>query len=387
MMNFTYAVTGNRFQFDVLVSNENSKRDQRRRHPTVNSACGETPGGAWGKAPIKILVEGEPIQVGTYRRGRILLDGNSITTNGSTVQLTLQGRSSGIYTVQRVSLVWWDRNTLNGIDNTHRQITSGETVTSVPILFDLLAAQNEFGKYRVPSGNPTVYRTGGTKTMAWTIWGKGHASAIDWGSLSPTKTLTYISIAESLEMLAQSGGGPPTAPPPPPSLTISNLPVAGGQWYVVPASALQVGNTVNIDRSFTFTTVPSDMQGAAYIETANQETGTLSFPSSVIPASRWRESIRWLVSGFRSKRWVPATANGYDDQGRNCIQLILSAPLPHEWEALANKIFPEGYFSYSKWKDQDIARRFTEDQSDQTKSYIKINTTESIDNFKKKRHR
>ena len=58
---------------------------------------------------------------------------------------------------------------------------------------------------------------------------------------------------------------------PPSSLTISNLTVASGKTYVVPASGLQVGRTVYIDRAFTFTTVPAGLEGAAYIQTANDD--------------------------------------------------------------------------------------------------------------------
>ena len=51
--------------------------------------------------------------------------------------------------------------------------------------------------------------------------------------------------------------------PPPSPLTISNLTVASGQAYVVPASGLQAGGTVYIDRAYTFTTVPPSVQGAS----------------------------------------------------------------------------------------------------------------------------
>ena len=59
--------------------------------------------------------------------------------------------------------------------------------------------------------------------------------------------------------------------PPPSALTISNLTVASGQAYVVPASGLQAGGTVYIDRAYTFTTVPASVQGATYIRTANND--------------------------------------------------------------------------------------------------------------------
>ncbi len=56
-------------------------------------------------------------------------------------------------------------------------------------------------------------------------------------------------------------------------VTIANLTVASGKAYVVvPAPpGLSVGSTVYIDRAYTFTSVPSSVQGAAYIQTANND--------------------------------------------------------------------------------------------------------------------
>ena len=62
-----------------------------------------------------------------------------------------------------------------------------------------------------------------------------------------------------------------STPPPSSALTISNLTVASGKTYVVPTSGLQAGGTVYIDRAYTFTTVPTLVQGAAYIQTANDD--------------------------------------------------------------------------------------------------------------------
>ena len=66
------------------------------------------------------------------------------------------------------------------------------------------------------------------------------------------------------------------------ALTISNLIVASGQSYVVPAAGLRAGSRVYTDRSFTFTTVPANVEGAAFIQTANNDkaatnSGFLSF--------------------------------------------------------------------------------------------------------------
>jgi hypothetical protein len=54
-------------------------------------------------------------------------------------------------------------------------------------------------------------------------------------------------------------------------LTISNMKVASGKPYMIPASGLRVGGLLYIDRTFTFTTVPPLVQGQTFIQTANND--------------------------------------------------------------------------------------------------------------------
>jgi PKD repeat protein len=147
------------------------------------------------------------------RSFRILLDGTFITTSGSTVQLTLRGRSSGSYTVQRMSLVQRDGGTLNGVDSTNQPVTfggtwdsgvtvpAGGTVTSDPIPFNLVAGQDVFLTYWVPAGNDTVYRNGGGSTSTWSITGSDQSATIDWGSLGITDTRSHIYVVELMEVV------------------------------------------------------------------------------------------------------------------------------------------------------------------------------------------
>ncbi|GJL59414.1 MAG: hypothetical protein NPIRA03_22710 [Nitrospirales bacterium] len=91
------------------------------------------------------------------------------------------------------------------------------------------------------------------------------------------------------------------------SLNISNLTAASGQVYVVPSSGLQTGGTVYRDRAYTFKTVPSVVQGAAYIRTANDDKAatnsnflsfTVNEPVSVYVAydDRIKSKPSWLGS-------------------------------------------------------------------------------------------
>jgi len=45
-----------------------------------------------------------------------------------------------------------------------------------------------------------------------------------------------------------------------------------------------------------------------------EENEAVQVSFSVIPASRWRESILVSFSRLRSRRWIPATNRGYDDR-------------------------------------------------------------------------
>ncbi|MCA9422830.1 MAG: hypothetical protein KC592_17560, partial [Nitrospira sp.] len=186
----------------VTVSNTSTPPPPGGGTPVIAwTAADQNPSGSWRNSTW------------ANRSFRVLLAGSAITTNGTTVQLTLRGRPSGNYTVQRASLVQREGNTLNGVDGTNRQVTfggtweagvtvpAGGTVTSDPIPFDLIAGQDVFLTYWVSSGNPTVYRSGGANTSAWTINGTDQSSTIDWESLAITATRSYLYIAESLEVI------------------------------------------------------------------------------------------------------------------------------------------------------------------------------------------
>jgi hypothetical protein len=54
-------------------------------------------------------------------------------------------------------------------------------------------------------------------------------------------------------------------------LVISDLSVASGKPYVVDTSGLSSGDRVYIDRKFTYNSVPLEVQGAAFIQTANSD--------------------------------------------------------------------------------------------------------------------
>ena len=171
------------------------------------SAVNQGPSGSWTDSSWDL------------RSFRILLKGSVITASGSTVQLTLKGRSSGNYTLQRVSLVRREGGTLNGVDSTNRQVTFGSTwnagvtvpagssVTSDPIPYDLLAGQDVFVTFWAPAGSPPIARTGGTSTSMWMIENVDQSATIDWAGLTISGTRAYTYCVELLEVIPS--GGPP----------------------------------------------------------------------------------------------------------------------------------------------------------------------------------
>jgi hypothetical protein len=54
-------------------------------------------------------------------------------------------------------------------------------------------------------------------------------------------------------------------------IVVSNLSVGSGRSYEVVSNGLAVGEVVYIDRGYTYTSVPSSLQGATYIKTANDD--------------------------------------------------------------------------------------------------------------------
>ncbi|MDT7041244.1 InlB B-repeat-containing protein [Candidatus Nitronereus thalassa] len=179
-------------------------------------AATQNPSGVWNNSGV------------TNRTFRMLLQGAQITESGATVQLTLRGRTSGSYTLQRLSLLQRDGSTLNGVASTYQEVTfgstwaagvtvpAGATVTSDPIPFELVAGQDVFVTFWVPANNPTVYRNGGSGISFWSIANVDHTNTLDWTGLSTTSATSYLYALEQLEVITASGPDliPPVITPP-----------------------------------------------------------------------------------------------------------------------------------------------------------------------------
>ncbi len=121
------------------------------------------------------------------------------------------------------------------------------------------------GVYGVPTtvGKITTYQ------YANLLTDKTHYFTITAFDASGNESLPSPEVKKYIANASNSSGA--SSPPPPSSLLISNLTVASGAAYVVSAAGLQAGGTVYRDRAYTFTTVPTSVQGAAYIQTANND--------------------------------------------------------------------------------------------------------------------
>ncbi|WP_447964781.1 right-handed parallel beta-helix repeat-containing protein [Nitrospira sp. Ecomares 2.1] len=100
------------------------------------------------------------------------------------------------------------------------------------------------------------------------------------------------------------------------SLSISNLAVASGQTYVVPTSGLQTGGTVYRDRSYTFKTVPSSVQGAAYIQTANTDKAATN---SNFLSFRVNQPVSVYVAHGDRISSKPSWLSSFTDTGANLV--------------------------------------------------------------------
>ncbi|MDT7041966.1 fibronectin type III domain-containing protein [Candidatus Nitronereus thalassa] len=307
----------------------------------------QNPGGAW-------------INSGWDNRTfRILLDGDSITRSGSTIQLTLQGRSSGSYTLQRVSLVQRDGNTLNGVDTSSRQVTfggswnsgvtvpAGQTVTSDPIAFDLVAGQDVFLTFWAPAGQPTAYYTiytTGTNTSAWVIQGADQSSAIDWESFNiPSgQTRPYIYTAATLEVLSSGGTPADTTPPSVTSITSAvadsatqatltwapatdNVGVTGYTLYrnnnpiTTTANLSYVDAQLSPSTTYAYTVVAHDAEENTSASSAAASVTTPALPDTTPPTV----SITAPTSGATVQGTVTVTATASDNVGVLGVQFQL----------------------------------------------------------------
>ena len=178
---------------------------------TAWEASGQNPSGSWNNSGFN------------NRTFRVLLKGSAITTSGSTVQVTLRGRTSGSYTVENLSLV--ERgNGLNGVDATFTPVTfsggassvtvpANQTVTSDAMAFNLAPGQDVFLTYWLPSGTGGVFRNGGTEDTTWFITGTDQSGVIDWGGLSISGTRSHIYNAELVAVVTTSGAPAITTQP------------------------------------------------------------------------------------------------------------------------------------------------------------------------------
>src|SRR5690606_15252160 len=123
--------------------------------------------------------------------------------------------------------------------------------------------------------NPGVYgvptTVGKITTYQYTnlLEDKTHYFTITAFDASGNESLPSPEVKKYIASASPSSGT--SSPPPPSSLSISNLTVASGATYMVSAAGLRAGGTVYRDRAYTFTTVPTSVQGAAYIQTANND--------------------------------------------------------------------------------------------------------------------
>ncbi|MDR4460500.1 MAG: FG-GAP-like repeat-containing protein [Nitrospirales bacterium] len=155
--------------------------------------------------------------------------------------------------------------------------TGAQSATSDSATLQWTANQEaNLAGYRIYRGtNPGVYGVpttiGKTTTYQYTnlLEDKTYYFTVTAFDASGNESLPSPEVKKYIAPSSPSSGT--SSPPPSSSLSISNLSVASGAAYGVPAVGLQAGGTVYRDRAYTFTTVPPSVQGATYIQTANND--------------------------------------------------------------------------------------------------------------------
>ena len=154
------------------------------------------------------------------RSFRILVEGPRVIVGASRIAVSLWGRSTGAYTVRRVSIAKRDAATLDVIDATTTQVTfggtwdDGATVTagcslaSDPFDFDLTPGEDLFVTFWAET--PAALRDVGLgQTNTWTINGTDHSTTLDWEGLPLNETRDHV---YALELIAALGSRDNTDP-------------------------------------------------------------------------------------------------------------------------------------------------------------------------------
>ncbi len=143
---------------------------------------------------------------------------------------------------------------------------SGATVTGI-ILIAATAADNvgvEGVQFQLNGVNLGNEDTDGEYSISWDtssiLSGSFSLAAIARDAAGNTSTSSPVLITIDSTGINNSG-----------NLEITNLDVQSGNPYIVIDKGLKAGETVYIDRAYTFNTIPSLLTGATYLQTANND--------------------------------------------------------------------------------------------------------------------
>ena len=167
---------------------------------------------------------------------------------------------------------------------------------------------NDLGAEDTTSPFSQIWNTTGVAPGQYTLTAIARDAA---GNTSSSAPVTGIIVNPTTPPTTISTTNPTTS-----SLAITNLTAASGAAYGVSAAGLRAGGTVYRDRAYTFTTVPPSVQGARYIQTANNDKAattaaflrfTVNQPVSVTVAYDVRLTPK------------PSWLNSFTDTGKNLV--------------------------------------------------------------------
>lgn len=179
------------------------------------SATAQTGDSSWASSTVTYCV-------------RLLIEGSSVTQSGSQIQLGIQGRTSGSYTIRKVSIAERDTTGLEGdvVDSTWTKVTfdgnsagtwatdvitvpAGQEKLSNIIPFMLHAGKDYYVTFKIVTAS--VYLNPPSTYRELYFYSADHTDDIDWGQNGHDSTQDYHALSRINVIPGSTGVGP--APP------------------------------------------------------------------------------------------------------------------------------------------------------------------------------
>jgi|GEM_PF-1047869 len=198
------------------------------------------------------------------------------------------------------------------------------------------SATNTLGATSTETATPTFTTTPtntatSTATATFTPTSTSTEIAILTPTATETSTATPTATATETATLTPT---PTITPTPQPSSLISNIVVANGKAYT--RDTVAAGNTLYIDRTYTFVTVPAELAGQDYIRTANADKQLTT--ADFLTFSLSQSAAVYVM--YDTRYPIPPWLRGWTDTGQDVVATeVNSTQLARR---LYRRVYPAG---------------------------------------------